>query len=88
VGIVVVGVVVVVAEVVRPPPPFLVVTGVVTSFSPSNPCRKFALFLLWVTPTATPTIIPTTTNIPTIMIAIPFVLRYHGIDFDVVTSSE
>ena len=41
-----------------------------------------------VTPTATPTTTPTTTNATTIMIAIPFVVRYHGVDCDLVTSFE
>ena len=41
-----------------------------------------------VTPTATPTITPITTNIPTIIFTIPFVWRYHGIDFHLVTSFE
>jgi hypothetical protein len=75
-GVVVVAVLVAVAE-------------VVTSFSPSGPLTKFALmFLLWATPTATPTITPTIPKIPTIMIASPFGLRYHGIEFDLVTSFE
>jgi len=43
---------------------------------------------LRVTPTPTPTITPTTTNVPMITVAIPFVLRYHGIDFYLVTSFE
>ena len=43
------------------------------------------LFLLWVTPTATPTITATTTSAPTIMIARPLVVRYHGVDFDLLT---
>ena len=46
------------------------------------------LFLLWVTPTATPTITATTTSAPTIVIARPLVVRCHGVDFDLLTSFE
>ena len=46
------------------------------------------LFLLWVTPTATPTITATTTSAPTIMIARPLVVRCHGVDVDLLTSFE
>ena len=46
------------------------------------------LFLLWVTPTATATITPATTNEPPIMIASPLVVRYHGVDVDFITSFE
>ena len=68
----------------------MVVVAVVAAGAASfaGPLLAGPLFLLWVTLTATPKITPTTANAPTTMIASPFFVRYHGVDFDLLTSFE
>ena len=88
-GVVVImaGVVAVAAGVALEVPSVVVVVAVV-AIVPDPLSGTDLLFLLWVTPTATPTITATTTSAPTVMIARPLVVRCHGVDVDLLTSFE